>query len=135
MECNKYDNFGGTIGIQLSRLNNVETVEYKGKRCVVIPIEENGIYTSDRGTLVLSLFMARMPEPKWGKTHTVKRKLTGDEYKNMTRQQRDKHPVIGYFEPYGKKENTLTQFAQQQQHTQQRNGNKVRWDDISDLPW
>lgn len=129
MEQQTNDNYGGTIGIQLNRLNNVEMVEYRGKKCVVIPVDDNGIYISDKGTVILSLFMAKMGEEKWGKTHSIKRKLTGNEYKSMTRQQRDNNPVIGYFEPYKRRENT------QQQKTQPTMVKRTSNNDVSDLPW
>lgn len=89
----------GTINIQLSKLNGVNVVEVKGQKCVSIPIDSNGIYVSDKGTIYLSFFMSKMKEKKWDKTHCLKRKLTKEEYANWTKEQKEEHPVLGYFEP------------------------------------
>lgn len=94
----------GTVGIHLNKLNDVSVVDVRGRKCVVIPVDNNGIYISDKGTIVLSYFMTRMPEEKWGKTHTLKRKLTKDEYKSWTKEQKDNNPIAGYFEPWRPRE-------------------------------
>ena len=90
----------GTVGIHLNKLNGASVVDVRGKKCVVIPVEENGIYISDKGTIVLSYFMSKLQEEKWGKTHSLKRKLTKEEYKTWTKEQKDNNPIAGYFEPY-----------------------------------
>ena len=90
----------GTVGLHLNKLNGVSVVDVRGTKCVVIPVDSNGIYISDKGTIVLSYFMSKMPEEKWGKSHTLKRKLTKDEYKSLSKDQRDNTPIAGYFEPW-----------------------------------
>lgn len=98
------DNGNGTINIQLNKLSDVSVVDVRGRKCVVIPVDENGIYISDKGTIVLSYFMSKMQEEKWGKTHSLKRKLTKEEYKTWTKEQKDNNPVAGYFEPWKPRE-------------------------------
>lgn len=90
----------GTISIQLNKLNDVSVVDVRGRKCVVVPVNENGIYISEKGTIVLSFFMSKMREEQWGKTHTLKRKLNKEEYNTWTKEQRDNNPVAGYFEPW-----------------------------------
>ena len=99
---NSFNN--GTVGIQLNKLNDVSIVNVQGRECVVIPIKENGIYISEKGTVMLSLFMTKMNEERWNKTHTLKRKLTKEEMLNTTKQQRDNAPIVGYYEPWKPKE-------------------------------
>ena len=90
----------GTISIHLSKLNDVSVVDVRGKKCVVIPVEENGIYISPKGTIVLSYFMSKMFEEKYGNTHVLKRKLTKEEYQKSTAEERKRVPDGGYFSPY-----------------------------------
>lgn len=90
----------GTIGIQLNKLNGCSVVDVRGKKCVMIPVEENGIYISEKGTIVLSYFMTKMKEESWGKTHSLKRKLTKEEYRTWSKEQKDNNPIAGYFEPW-----------------------------------
>lgn len=99
----KMDN-NGTINIHLNKLNDVSVVDVRGRKCVVIPVDNNGIYISEKGTIVLSYFMSKMQEEKWGKTHSLKRKLTKEEYKTWTKEQRENNPVAGYFEPWKPRE-------------------------------
>lgn len=98
------NNGNGTINIHLNKLNDVSVVDVRGRKCVVIPVDDNGIYISEKGTIVLSYFMSKMQEEKWGKTHSLKRKLTKDEYKTWTKEQKDNNPVAGYFEPWRPRE-------------------------------
>lgn len=91
----------GTVSLYLNRLKNVDIIDVKGKKCVVIPVEDNGIYISQKGTMVLSYFMSKMyEEDKYGHSHVLKRKLSKDEYKTMSPEDRKKVPDGGYFSPY-----------------------------------
>lgn len=114
------NSLNGTIKLQLNKLNNVEVVEYKGKRCVCIPADENGIFISEKGGLYIDFFLGKMFEEKWGYTHSLKRRLTMDEYKRSTPEQRKKMPDVGYFQPTKPRDNGGNYAPQQtQQQTQQ----------------
>lgn len=119
------NNGNGTISIHLNKLTGVSVVENGGKKSVMIPVDENGIYISERGTIVLSYFMSKMQEEKWGKTHCLKRKMSKDEYLKSTREQRDNMPVGGYFEPMRPREggcnNNATPSSPAPQHPQTTN--------------
>ena len=130
------DNGNGTINIHLNKLSDVSVVDVRGRKCVVIPVDENGIYISDKGTIVLSYFMSKMQEEKWGKTHSLKRKLTKEEYKTWTKEQKDNNPVAGYFEPWKPREGyssggyqTSVPQASQSTYTNTNGG------DVADLPF
>ena len=104
-------NGNGTVNIHLNKLKDTSVVDVRGRKCVVIPVDDNGIYISEKGTIVLSYFMSKLPEEKWGKTHMIKRKLTRDEYKFWTKEQKDNNPVAGYFEPWKPREGGYTNNA------------------------
>ena len=133
----------GTVGIHLNKLNDVSVVDVRGRKCVVIPVDNNGIYISDKGTIVLSYFMTRMPEEKWGKTHTLKRKLTKDEYKSWTKEQKDNNPIAGYFEPWRPRDNSYNgNYGGYQSNNQQQAAPNPPTapvygsaDDLSDMPF
>lgn len=91
---------GGILDITLNKLNNVDFVKYNGKYGVFIPIEENGIYLSDKGTAVISFFMSKMKKTKWGRTHSLRRRLTRIELEMIPTEEREKVPVCGYFKPF-----------------------------------
>lgn len=103
------NNINGTIKLSLHTLKNVEVQTLKGKRCVCIPADENGIFLSDKGGIYISFFINKLKDQKWGYTHSLKRKMSIDEYKNSTKEDRDNMPICGYFEPYKPKEGTNTQ--------------------------
>lgn len=103
---NNQNNLAGSVNLNLGTLNNVEVVEYKGKQCVIIPVDENGIFLSEKGGKYLPFIMSPLSEMKWGKTHTFKRKLTRDEYQRFTKAQKDAMPVVGYLEPFKPREAT-----------------------------
>ena len=94
----------GTVNIHLNKLKDVSVVDVRGRKCVIIPVDDNGIYISEKGTIVLSYFMSKMKEESWGKTHSLKRKLTKEEYKTWTKEQKDNNPFAGYFEPWKQRE-------------------------------
>lgn len=119
----------GTIGLQLNKLNDVSVVDVRGRKCVVIPVEENGIYISEKGTIVLSFYMTKMNEEKWGKTHALKRRLNREEYLSMTKAQRDSTPIVGYFEPYRSKEDDSSYALEQPKRYNNSN------DDLNGLPF
>lgn len=125
----------GTIGIILNKMEGVTIESVNGKECVVIPVEENAIYISAKGTAVLSFYMSKMPEMKWGKTHCLKRRLTKDEYKNATKTFRENMPICGYFEPYRSKaefENNKTSYTPKEKTAEQK---QTCYQSIDDLPF
>jgi hypothetical protein len=132
-------NGNGTVNIHLNKLKDTSVVDVRGRKCVVIPVDDNGIYISEKGTIVLSYFMSKLPEEKWGKTHMLKRKLTKDEYKSWTKEQKDNNPVAGYFEPWKPREGGYANnnYTPQTPATPSYNNNVGigSSDDLSDMPF
>ena len=91
----------GTVSVYLNRLTNATLQDFNGKKCMVIPIEDNNIYISDKGTVMLAMFMEKMNTPSdYGKTHFLRRKVSKAELNSMTVEQKNKLPVLGYFAPF-----------------------------------
>lgn len=124
----------GTVSIHLSKLNDVSLVDVRGKKCVVIPVEENGIYVSPKGTIVLSYFMSKMFEEKYGNTHVLKRKLTKEEYQKSTAEERKRVPDGGYFSPYRGNGGNFNQAPQATQAPKPTYGNN-KSGDLGDMPF
>ena len=91
----------GTVSVYLNRLTNATLQDFNGKKCMVIPIEDNNIYISDKGTVMLAMFMEKLNTPNdYGKTHFLRRKVTKAELSSMTVEQKNKLPILGYFSPF-----------------------------------
>lgn len=64
------------------------------KRCLVIPIDEAGLYLGEKGCY-LNLTSAEMREPKYGDTHVVKVSVPKEQYEAMSEDERRNIPIIG----------------------------------------
>ena len=86
----------GTVSVYLNRLTNATLQDFNGKKCMVIPIEDNNIYISDKGTVMLAMFMEKLNTPNdYGKTHFLRRKVTKAELSSMTVEQKQGKLISG----------------------------------------
>lgn len=92
-----------SISIDLTKLENAVVKPLKGKSgmidCVIIPIEQNNIFVSNKGSAYLDLVANKMSSVKYGQTHIIKRSLPKDVYKSMTKEERIAMPVVGSLKP------------------------------------
>lgn len=105
------------------------------KMCVVIPVEENHIFLSQKGGIYQDFTALKLYEPKYGQTHQLKAKVPADKYRAMTKEERDRLPIVGGLQPLfpNNNENQQAQQAQPQQTTQRVQPNKPI--DANDLPF
>lgn len=105
------------------------------KMCVVIPVEENHIFLSQKGGIYHDFTALKLYEPKYGQTHQLKVKIPTDKYKAMTKDERDRLPIVGGLQPLfpNNNENQQPQQAQQQPTTQRTQ--QVNKTSIDDLPF
>lgn len=105
------------------------------KMCVVIPVEENNIFLSQKGGIYQDFTALKLYEPKYGQTHQLKAKVPFEKYKAMTKEERDRLPIVGGLQPLfpNNNENQQPQQAQPQQTTQRAETNKPI--DANDLPF
>ena len=97
----------GTISLYLNRLENVTVDNAGGKKCVIIPIAENGIFISERGSVCANFFMNKVFTPtSFGSTHVLRRKLSKEEFYRLSKDDKKRIKEVGYFRPFVKQDNS-----------------------------
>lgn len=98
MEEKKYN-----IKLDLKKLKNAFVKEIQGTtrtvQCVCIPIKDNHIFVSERGGLYLDLQATPLQQPKYGQSHLVKPKVGSDNWKAMSKEERNAIPIVGSLSP------------------------------------
>lgn len=92
------------IKLDLSKLCKTTTMDIQGKtgkvKCVVIPVEENGIFLSDKtGNIYLDFTAYERKEESFGQTHFIKQRVGGTKWKAMTEEERKNIPICGSLSP------------------------------------
>lgn len=90
----------GLLSIYLNRLKNATKEVVRGKECIVIPITDNDIFISDKGTAVLTVTLLKMKEIKWGKTHALQPRIRKDERDKMSAEEKKNIKDLGFFKPF-----------------------------------
>lgn len=60
------------LKLDLAKLCGSQIVEVQGRKCVVLPVDDNGIFLSQRGAAYLDLNIRESREVKYGQTHFAK---------------------------------------------------------------
>lgn len=105
------------VKLDLAKLNKVAAVNLKGKngnnvKCVVIPVEENNIFISDKGGIYLDLTAIAMKKENYGQTHLIKRDIPKEEREKMTEEELKNQPIIGALKPLKAKQAEVTETAE-----------------------
>ena len=111
------------INLNFSKLGGIVETR-NGKRVVVLPIEDNNIFISDKGGIYLNLQATPLKEEMYGQSHIIKNKLPRDKYLALSKQERDSIPIVGGIKPviynnqdnnsasgFNKKESTSTSYS------------------------
>lgn len=98
------------VKLNLTKLNNAYTSVVNtpsgNKMCVIIPVEENNIFLSQKGSAYLNMVAQETREVKFDQTHQIKVTIPADKYRQMTQQEREQTPIIGGLAPMVYKSNT-----------------------------
>lgn len=96
-------NLQGSINLLELDLAGIATI--RGKKCVVIPIQENDIYIgmdenlkAKSAYLGLSIF-ERREVGKYGDTHNVKQSFSKEFRESIPKEELDKKPYLGNMKP------------------------------------
>lgn len=96
METKKPDN--QNIVINLFKLKGAGVMNIQGKtekkKCVIIPIEDNGLFSNDNGVF-LDIIAFGVEPNEYGNTHLVKKSLSKAERESMTDEQQREMPILG----------------------------------------
>lgn len=90
------------INLDLKKIRGafVKSIQGKttAKECICIPTDR--LYIGNKGAVYLDLSMVQLKqEGKYGDTHFVKERLSSDEYKAMSDEDRKSIPIIGNAKP------------------------------------
>ena len=135
----------GMLSIYLNRLNNATVEVVRGKECVVIPVNDNNLFISSKGTIVLTTLLLKMKESKWGKTHSIQAHIKKEERDKMSEEQRkEAAKELGYFKPFEDRGNAERQNNNPPYNSAPRasaapapatNGRTNNGDDLEDMPF
>ena len=96
------------VKIDFAKLNKVGVANIQGKtgkvKCVVIPVEENDIFLSEKGGIYKDFTAIEMKEERYGQTHLVKPSIPSERYKAMTEDEKKAIPIVGALSPIKSKE-------------------------------
>lgn len=103
--------------IDLAKLSQVAAVNITGRsgvptKCVVIPVESNGIFLSEKGGMYLDLQAIALKQEQYGQTHLIKRAIPSDKWKSMSDDEKKNQPILGGLKPIQAKEKEVTESAQ-----------------------
>ena len=125
------------VKIDLKKLEKVAVMNIQGKngliKCVVIPVEENNIFISDKpnGGILLNLKASETREMRYGQSHILKRTFSKDVYSKMTKEDLYNMPIVGNLSPY----NGQGMEASQTQATETKVEQEERGNNIDELPF
>ena len=94
------------VKIDLKKLEKVAVMNIQGNtgliKCVVIPIEENNIFVSEKanGGIYLDLKASEVREMRFGQSHILKRTVGKEAYSKMTKEEIINMPIVGSLSPY-----------------------------------
>lgn len=136
----------GMLSIYLNRLNNATVEVVRGKECVVIPVNDNNLFISSKGTIVLTTLLLKMKESKWGKTHSIQAHIKKEERDKMSEEQRkEAAKELGYFKPFEDRGNAERQNNNNPPYNSAprasaapapaTNGRTNNGDDLEDMPF
>ena len=100
MNCN--------VKIDFAKLNKVGVANIQGKtgkvKCVVIPVEDNEIFLSEKGGIYKDFTAIELKEERYGQSHLVKPSIPSEKYKAMTEDEKKAVPIVGALMPIKSKE-------------------------------
>jgi hypothetical protein len=103
------------LKLDLAKLCGAQIIEVQGKKSVVLPVDDNGIFLSQRGAAYLDLNIRESREVKYGQTHFAKVSVNKKTFAAMSNEAKDAlKNVVGNMSPdeYNPDNTTTTSSAQ-----------------------
>lgn len=126
--------------LDLSKLKNACVKELKGMsggiRCLIIPIDENNLYVSEKtGSVYLDCECKEVQNPKYDQTHFIKRRYTKEQYYQMDAEDRKNIPIIGNLSPMKEWNNNNNGGYNQPQSQPRVQSSQMSSNNSNDLPF
>lgn len=103
------------VKIDFAKLNRVGVANIQGKtgkvKCVVIPVDENDIFVSEKGGIYKDFTAIEMKEERYGQTHLLKPSVPSEKYKAMTEEEKKSINIVGSLSPLKQKGAEVTTEA------------------------
>lgn len=88
------------LKLDLTKLCGTQIVEVQGRKCVVLPVDDNGIFLSQRGSAYLDLNIRESREVKYGQTHYAKVSVNKKTFATLSNEAKDAlKNVVGNMAP------------------------------------
>lgn len=105
------------LKLDLAKLNKVGVANITGKtgdkvKCVLIPVDENNIFLSEKGGIYLDLACFELRKENYGQSHLIKASLTEEQRKSMTDEEKNQMPIIGALKPMKARQAEVKQQAE-----------------------
>ena len=71
---------------------------------MVIPVEENEIFLSEKGGIYKDFTAIELKEERYGQSHLVKPSIPSEKFKAMTEDEKKAVPIVGALMPIKSKE-------------------------------
>jgi hypothetical protein len=84
-----------SIKINLAQLKHALMTTPKGTKCIVIPIDENSLFESEKGNVYLDLIAFKLKEAEEDRTHLIKQSFSKEVRDKMTEEEKMKQSIIG----------------------------------------
>lgn len=81
-------------------------------KCVVIPVDENDIFISEKGGIYMDFACFGMKEEHYGQSHLVKPSLSKERRERMTEDELNAVPIVGALKPMKAKQAEVTREYQ-----------------------
>lgn len=105
------------LKLDLAKLNKVCVANITGKtgnkvKCVVIPVEENNIFLSEKGSIYMDLACFELKKENYGQSHLIKQSLSAEERNTMTEEERNAMKIVGALKPMKAKQAEVKEEVQ-----------------------
>lgn len=105
------------LKLDFSKLKKVGMANITGKtgnkvKCVVIPVEENNIFLSEKGGIYMNLACFELKEEKYDQSHLIKPSLTKEQRERMTDEEKKAIPIVGALKPLKAKQADVREEVQ-----------------------
>lgn len=91
-----------SIKVNLTKLRKVKYFKQDDEQYVCIPVKANSIFNGEKG-MYLELAAFQLKEQKFKDTHLLKLSVQKEIFDKLTKEQKDKLPIVGSLAPFENK--------------------------------
>lgn len=104
------------LKIDYAKLKRVGVAHIQGKtgkvKCVVIPVDENNIFLSEKGGIYQDFNAFEMKKESYGQSHILKPAIPKEEFDRMSDDEKNAVSIVGSLSPLKARQAEVTEEAQ-----------------------